>query len=207
MLRVKAGHMHAAGHLFYRSDNGVWLSDHVPAACVEFGTRGACLDLSAKSGARISLEPALLLRLSYCFDEFEDLLVESWMRHHLPADDLVRHAQMTTSSSMGWSRSTSMSAVSSLILRISSTGKGRAVARLSSSVARKAATAGSSIVSSDAAVATVLLPSRPPQRIRPDRLQQRGGPFARSSGAPAALWTDHAPPQQVRADNQLAAES
>ncbi len=30
ILRVDAGAMQQAGHLFYRSENGVWLSDHVP---------------------------------------------------------------------------------------------------------------------------------------------------------------------------------
>jgi putative RNA 2'-phosphotransferase len=30
VLRVAAGAMHAAGHAFFRADNGVWLTDHVP---------------------------------------------------------------------------------------------------------------------------------------------------------------------------------
>lgn len=30
VLEVRAGDMHAAGHVFYRSDNGVWLTDAVP---------------------------------------------------------------------------------------------------------------------------------------------------------------------------------
>lgn len=30
VLRVSAGALHRAGHLFYRSENGVWLTDHVP---------------------------------------------------------------------------------------------------------------------------------------------------------------------------------
>jgi putative RNA 2'-phosphotransferase len=30
VLRVAAGVLHRAGHAFYRSDNGVWLTDHVP---------------------------------------------------------------------------------------------------------------------------------------------------------------------------------
>ncbi|MBZ9712345.1 RNA 2'-phosphotransferase [Deinococcus multiflagellatus] len=30
VLTVRAGAMHAAGHLFYRSENGVWLVDRVP---------------------------------------------------------------------------------------------------------------------------------------------------------------------------------
>jgi putative RNA 2'-phosphotransferase len=35
VLGVRAGEMARAGHVFYRSDNGVWLVDHVPAAFVE----------------------------------------------------------------------------------------------------------------------------------------------------------------------------
>jgi putative RNA 2'-phosphotransferase len=36
VLRVLAGRLHAAGHAFYRSDNGVWLTDAVPADHLEF---------------------------------------------------------------------------------------------------------------------------------------------------------------------------
>ncbi|HYW12231.1 MAG TPA: RNA 2'-phosphotransferase [Longimicrobium sp.] len=36
VLRVLAGRMHAAGHAFYRSDNGVWLADAVPPQHLEF---------------------------------------------------------------------------------------------------------------------------------------------------------------------------
>ena len=32
ILRVAALKMHEAGHVFYRSANGVWLTDHVPPA-------------------------------------------------------------------------------------------------------------------------------------------------------------------------------
>lgn len=35
VLRVRAGAMHAAGHAFYRSDNGVWLVDTVPAGFLD----------------------------------------------------------------------------------------------------------------------------------------------------------------------------
>lgn len=35
VLVVKAGEMHAAGFAFYRADNGVWLTDHVPRAYIE----------------------------------------------------------------------------------------------------------------------------------------------------------------------------
>lgn len=38
--RVLAGRMHAAGHAFYRSDNGVWLTDAVPAHHIEFPAGG-----------------------------------------------------------------------------------------------------------------------------------------------------------------------
>jgi putative RNA 2'-phosphotransferase len=30
VLRIDAAGMHAAGHVFYRAANGVWLTDHVP---------------------------------------------------------------------------------------------------------------------------------------------------------------------------------
>lgn len=30
ILAIEAGAMHASGHVFFRSDNGVWLTDHVP---------------------------------------------------------------------------------------------------------------------------------------------------------------------------------
>jgi putative RNA 2'-phosphotransferase len=36
VLRVLAGRMHAAGHAFYRSDNGVWLTDAVPPGHIDF---------------------------------------------------------------------------------------------------------------------------------------------------------------------------
>lgn len=36
VLRVRAGELHRAGHPFYRSDNGVWLTDAVPADHIEF---------------------------------------------------------------------------------------------------------------------------------------------------------------------------
>ncbi len=35
ILTVRALEMSAAGHLFYRSDNGVWLTDHVPVAFLD----------------------------------------------------------------------------------------------------------------------------------------------------------------------------
>lgn len=35
VLRVLAGRMHRAGHAFYRSENGVWLTDQVPAEHLE----------------------------------------------------------------------------------------------------------------------------------------------------------------------------
>lgn len=36
ILRIRAGEMAAAGHLFYQSANGVWLAEAVPAAFIEF---------------------------------------------------------------------------------------------------------------------------------------------------------------------------
>jgi uncharacterized protein (TIGR02452 family) len=36
ILRVRADEMLAAGHVFYRSDNGVWLVEHVPPSFIEF---------------------------------------------------------------------------------------------------------------------------------------------------------------------------
>ncbi|UQN05233.1 RNA 2'-phosphotransferase [Deinococcus sp. QL22] len=36
VLTVHAGQMHTAGHLFYVSSNGVWLTEHVPSEFVEF---------------------------------------------------------------------------------------------------------------------------------------------------------------------------
>ncbi|HST58489.1 MAG TPA: RNA 2'-phosphotransferase [Longimicrobium sp.] len=40
VLRVLAGRMHTAGHAFYRSDNGVWLTDAVPSEHIEFPADG-----------------------------------------------------------------------------------------------------------------------------------------------------------------------
>lgn len=37
ILRVEAGKMHADGHGFFRADNGVWLTDRVPARYLSFG--------------------------------------------------------------------------------------------------------------------------------------------------------------------------
>ena len=36
VLRIRAGEMHRAGHVFYLSANGVWLVDHVRVASIEF---------------------------------------------------------------------------------------------------------------------------------------------------------------------------
>jgi uncharacterized protein (TIGR02452 family) len=36
ILTVRAGAMADAGHVFYRSENGVWLTDHVPPQFIEF---------------------------------------------------------------------------------------------------------------------------------------------------------------------------
>lgn len=37
VLTVKAGAMAADGHVFYQSENGVWLTDHVPVAYIVHG--------------------------------------------------------------------------------------------------------------------------------------------------------------------------
>ena len=47
VLRIRAGAMHRAGIAFYRSENGVWLTDSVPAQYLEFPTT---LDSSQSSG-------------------------------------------------------------------------------------------------------------------------------------------------------------
>lgn len=38
ILRVRARAMHDAGHVFYVSENGVWLTDAVPPAFIDFGS-------------------------------------------------------------------------------------------------------------------------------------------------------------------------
>lgn len=38
VLRVRAGDMAAAGYVFHRSENGVWLTESVPAVHIEFPT-------------------------------------------------------------------------------------------------------------------------------------------------------------------------
>jgi putative RNA 2'-phosphotransferase len=40
ILTVRAADMAAAGHVFYRSANGVWLVEHVPAEFIAFGASG-----------------------------------------------------------------------------------------------------------------------------------------------------------------------
>ena len=39
VLRVDARRMHAQGTAFYRSENGVWLTDHVPVEFIDFDFR------------------------------------------------------------------------------------------------------------------------------------------------------------------------
>jgi len=36
ILNISSGEMHRDGFLFYLSDNGVWLTDHVPAKYINF---------------------------------------------------------------------------------------------------------------------------------------------------------------------------
>lgn len=42
VLTIRAGEMHRQGHLFYRSENGVWLTDHVPPQFIVFPDGSAC---------------------------------------------------------------------------------------------------------------------------------------------------------------------
>jgi putative RNA 2'-phosphotransferase len=37
---VQAARMHANGHMFFCADNGVWLTDHVPATYLGFDAIG-----------------------------------------------------------------------------------------------------------------------------------------------------------------------
>jgi putative RNA 2'-phosphotransferase len=37
VLIIQALAMHEKGYVFYLSANGVWLTDHVPAAFIDFG--------------------------------------------------------------------------------------------------------------------------------------------------------------------------
>ncbi|MBP6628800.1 MAG: RNA 2'-phosphotransferase [Kofleriaceae bacterium] len=65
VLRVRAGAMAADGHVFYRSANGVWLTDAVPAAYLEFPdeagpARGESPGTSTARGSRASIARATL---------------------------------------------------------------------------------------------------------------------------------------------------
>ena len=37
ILEIASGAMHAEGHTFFRSANGIWLTEHVPARYISFG--------------------------------------------------------------------------------------------------------------------------------------------------------------------------
>ena len=37
VLKVASGEMHGCGHLFFRSANGVWLTEHIPVRYITFG--------------------------------------------------------------------------------------------------------------------------------------------------------------------------
>jgi putative RNA 2'-phosphotransferase len=37
ILSIASGAMHADGHLFFRSANGVWLTEHIPVRYIKFG--------------------------------------------------------------------------------------------------------------------------------------------------------------------------
>lgn len=53
ILTVRAADMHAAGHVFYCSENGVWLTDHVPARFILFkGPKGTG---SVSRGAKVGI--------------------------------------------------------------------------------------------------------------------------------------------------------
>lgn len=41
LLTIRAGEMHRAGKVFFRSDNGVWLVDHVPPQFIDFPPAGS----------------------------------------------------------------------------------------------------------------------------------------------------------------------
>ncbi len=51
VLEIAAGAMHAAGHRFYRSDNGVWLTDFVPSAWI-----GLVSERDPGQGSRVAFE-------------------------------------------------------------------------------------------------------------------------------------------------------
>ncbi len=53
ILTIRAADMHAAGHAFYCSDNGVWLTDHVPVRFILFkGPKGTG---SISRGAKVQI--------------------------------------------------------------------------------------------------------------------------------------------------------
>ena len=87
------------------------------------------------------------------------LAVSNWMCQHSPAGNVHRHDQITTSPSMGSSRSTLMPDVAALIVCISSTGKPLAAPILPSRVLRNATTAGSSAALWDVLASTTIFPS------------------------------------------------
>lgn len=54
VLAIKAGEMHRAGHAFYRSENGVWLVDHVPVQFIELEDTVQHTDLVPRGGGTVS---------------------------------------------------------------------------------------------------------------------------------------------------------
>ena len=59
LLTVRADEMAAAGHLFYRSENGVWLTDQVPPQFIDFpATRDGFYD--GARGARVQVAQATM---------------------------------------------------------------------------------------------------------------------------------------------------
>jgi len=55
ILSVEALRMHQQGHAFYRADNGVWLTDHVPPAYLGFAVDA----VTARGGVRAADDPLL----------------------------------------------------------------------------------------------------------------------------------------------------
>src|SRR5690606_5714710 len=54
VLAIKAGEMHRAGQAFYRSENGVWLVDHVPVPFIELDDTVQHTDLVPRGGGTVS---------------------------------------------------------------------------------------------------------------------------------------------------------
>jgi putative RNA 2'-phosphotransferase len=64
VLAVQAARMHAEGHVFYRSANGVWLTDHVPVAYLSFPESVPAAPAAA-SGTGVARTKTLWLKDEY----------------------------------------------------------------------------------------------------------------------------------------------